>query len=144
MGFFVYSWIMSGETRIHVTKRSNEENQRCLYCHEDFEPDDVKVTCPQCDSPQHRACAMIHERCPTMGCAATWAELSGVAERKSNEELSERAQALVAAHAKLSNNRAEKLRWIGRRFVYSGIVLFTLICILVVSILEKVNFWNLF
>ncbi|MDF1662735.1 MAG: RING finger protein [Planctomycetota bacterium] len=135
---------MSGETRIQVTKRRNEGNERCLYCHEDFEPDSIKVTCPQCDSPQHRACAMIHERCPTMGCTATWANLAGAGERISEDELSERAQALVSAHAKLSNNRAEKLRWIGRKFLVWGIVLCAFIFILVLNVLKNVNFWKMF
>lgn len=135
---------MSGETRIQVTKRNHEGNERCLYCHEDFEPDSIKVTCPQCDSPQHRACAMIHERCPTLGCAATWANLAGAGERDSNLELSERAQALMTAHSKMSSGRAEQLRSIGRKFVLMGIVAFALICVAVLTVLKNVNFWEMF
>lgn len=139
----MYSAAMSGETRIQVTKRIAENGERCLYCHEDFEESAIKVTCPQCDSPQHRSCAMFYERCPTMGCTATWAELSGAGQR-SEGQLSERAEALIAAHSKISSGRAEHLRGVGRKFVLSGIVLFALICFALATFLKNVNFWELF
>ena len=42
--------------------------QRCPFCHEDFEPEDVSVHCATCGTGHHAECWLTHGGCTILGC----------------------------------------------------------------------------
>ena len=61
----------------HAKARTAGPEQRCPFCHQGFEADEVKVRCASCASGHHAACWSEHPRCSIFGITAraanTWA-----------------------------------------------------------------------